>query len=220
MTAPRRIVPTAVSEPTGRPSRVGRTGRHGVRTLRNVRIFGYPSPVTDTIREATGADLPAITAIYGEAVGTSTASFETEPPTLDEMTRRFSVLRNGGFPYLVQIRDGTVAGYAYAGPYHQRAAYRSTVEDSIYVARAFRGCGVGRALLAALIAESERIDCRTMVAVIAESGSAASVRLHASLGFTPVGILAAVGYKHGRWLDVTLMQRALGPARSAPPTRV
>ena len=100
------------------------------------------------------------------------------------------------------------------------AAYRSTVEDSIYVARAFRGCGVGRALLAALIAESERIDCRTMVAVIAESGSAASVRLHASLGFTPVGILAAVGYKHGRWLDVTLMQRALGPARSAPPTRV
>ena len=176
--------------------------------------------VTTTIRPATDADLPAITAIYDDAVSSSTVSFETEPPTVDMMAQRFALLREGGFPYLVAVRDGTVAGYAYAGPYHQRAAYRSTVEDSIYVARTARGGGIGRQLLAALIADCERIDCRVMVAIIAESGSPASVALHASLGFTPVGTLAAVGYKHGRWLDVTLMQRPLGPARGAPPTRI
>ena len=175
--------------------------------------------MTDTIRPATEADLPAITAIYGDAVSTSTVSFETDPPSLDEMGRRFAVLRDDGFPYRVAIRDGTVIGYAYAGPYHQRAAYRSTVEDSIYVARAARGGGVGRRLLEALIVESERIDCRAMVAIIAESGSPASAALHARLGFRPVGTLAAVGYKHGRWLDVTLMQRPLGPADATPPTR-
>lgn len=175
--------------------------------------------MTDAIRPATEADLPTITAIYGDAVTTSTASFETDPPTLDEMTRRFTVLRDGGFPYLVAVRDGAVAGYAYAGPYHQRAAYRSTVEDSIYVARSARGGGIGRSLLEALIADCERIDCRAIVAIIAESGSPASTALHASLGFRPVGTLEAVGFKHGRWLDVTLMQRPLGPARDTPPTR-
>ncbi|SDM18594.1 phosphinothricin acetyltransferase [Methylobacterium phyllostachyos] len=173
----------------------------------------------DTIRAATEVDLPAITAIYGDAVSTSTVSFETDPPGLDEMTRRFARLRGDGFPYLVAVRDGTVIGYAYAGPYHQRAAYRSTLEDSIYVAQAARGGGIGRRLLEGLIAESERIDCRTMVAIIAESGSPASAALHARLGFRPVGTLAAVGYKHGRWLDVTLMQRPLGPASATPPTR-
>lgn len=176
--------------------------------------------MTAAIRPATESDLSTITAIYGDAVATSTASFETDPPSLDEMTRRFGVLRDGGYPYLVAVRDGTVVGYAYAGPYHQRAAYRSTVEDSIYVARTARGGGIGRHLLEALIAASERIDCRSMVAVIAGTGSPASAALHARMGFRPVGTLAAVGYKHGRWLDVTLMQRALGPAAAAPPTRL
>lgn len=176
--------------------------------------------MTDAIRLATEADLSTITAIYGDAVTTSTASFETDPPTLDEMTRRFTVLRDGGYPYLVAVRDGAVVGYAYAGPYHQRAAYRSTVEDSIYIAREARGGGIGRGLLEALIAASERIDCRTMVAVIAQSGSPASTALHGRLGFRPVGTLAAVGYKHGRWLDVTLMQRAIGPVSASPPTRL
>jgi len=175
--------------------------------------------MTDTIRFATEADLTAITAIYGDAVSTSTVSFETDPPSRDEMARRFAGLRDGGFPYLVAVRDGAVIGYAYAGPYHQRAAYRSTVEDSIYVARAARGGGIGRQLLEALITECERIDCRTMVAIIAESGLPASAALHARLGFHLVGTLAAVGYKHGRWLDVTLMQRSLGPANATPPTR-
>jgi L-amino acid N-acyltransferase YncA len=176
--------------------------------------------MAQTIRPAEEADIPAIAAIYGEAVSTGTASFETEPPPAAEMARRFALLRDGGFPYLVAVRNGSVAGYAYAGPYHQRAAYRSTVEDSIYVARDARGGGIGRALLGALIGECVRIDCRTMVAVIADSGSPASIALHASLGFAPVGTLAGVGFKHGRWLDVTLMQRALGPGRSAPPSRL
>ncbi|WP_092042084.1 GNAT family N-acetyltransferase [Methylobacterium pseudosasicola] len=176
--------------------------------------------MTHAIRPATEADIPAIASIYGDAVSTGTASFELEPPTVAEMARRFAVLREGGFPYLVAVRDGAIAGYAYAGPYHQRAAYRSTLEDSIYVARSARGGGVGRALLAALIAESERIGGRAMIAVIAESGSNASVALHAGLGFTPVGTLSGVGYKHERWLDVTLMQLLLGQGRSTPPTRV
>lgn len=176
--------------------------------------------MTDAIRPASESDLPTITAIYGEAVTTSTASFEAEPPTLDEMTRRFAALRAGDFPYLVAVRDGAVVGYAYAGPYHQRAAYRSTVEDSIYVARNARGGGIGRALLEALIVACERIDCRAMVAIIAESGSPASMTLHMRLGFMTVGTLAGVGYKHGRWLDVTLMQRPLGLARTTPPTRL
>jgi L-amino acid N-acyltransferase YncA len=184
------------------------------------RAPAYPDGVSHAIRPAIEADIPAITAIYADAVATSTVSFETEPPGADEMARRFRVLCDGGYPYLVAIRDGTVAGYAYAGPYHQRAAYRSTVEDSIYVARAARAGGIGRSLLTALIAACERLDFRTMVAVIAESGSTASVALHDRLGFTPVGTLAAVGYKHGRWLDVTLMQRPLGAARNAPPTRI
>ena len=175
--------------------------------------------MSTAIRPATEADIPAIAAIYDAAVETGTATFETVPPGAAEMGRRFAVLRAGGFPYLVAERDGTVAGYAYAGPYHQRAAYRSTLEDSIYVAQAARGTGIGRALLVALIAESEAIDARLMVAIIADSGSPASVQLHASLGFSRVGTLAGVGHKHGRWLDTTLMQRPLGPGRDRPPTR-
>ncbi|HEX2552406.1 MAG TPA: GNAT family N-acetyltransferase [Microvirga sp.] len=170
------------------------------------------------IRPSTDADLPAIAAIYAPAVRHGTASFELEPPEEAEMARRRRALLDGGYPYLVAERDGTVVGYAYAGAYRPRPAYRSTVEDSVYVAPAAQGAGVGRALLAALVAECEARDFRLMVAVIGDEASRSSIRLHEALGFRLVGVIDGIGHKHGRWLATVLMQRALGPGTSTPPT--
>ncbi|WP_375463789.1 GNAT family N-acetyltransferase [uncultured Methylobacterium sp.] len=175
--------------------------------------------MTLRLRPATAADIPAIAGIYREAVLNGAASFETDPPSETEMARRRADLLAVGFPYLVAERAGVVSGYAYAGPYRQRAAYRSTVEDSVYVAADARGLGIGRALLEGLLAACEAIDCRLMVAVITDPGSEPSVALHAALGFTTVGTLSGVGHKHGRWLDTVLMQRRLGAGRASPPTR-
>jgi L-amino acid N-acyltransferase YncA len=171
-----------------------------------------------SIRSATGADIPAITEIYRTAVLHGTASFEIEPPDDAEMLARMGKILDGRYPYVVAEAAGRVAGYAYAGPYRPRPAYRHTVEDSIYVAHEAQGTGVGRALLAALVAECERLGFRRMVAVIGDSKSLGSIRLHASCGFTHAGLLPSVGWKHGRWLDQVLMQRSLGPGDQAPPT--
>ncbi|MCB8819069.1 N-acetyltransferase family protein [Microvirga rosea] len=171
------------------------------------------------VRPSLSLDLPAITAIYAHAVTHGTASFELTPPDEREMTRRRAALVGDDYPYLVAERDGDILGYAYAGPYRPRPAYRSTVEDSIYVAPAAQGIGVGRRLLSALIAESETRDFRLMVAVIGDEESHGSIRLHASLGFEPAGIFKGIGYKHGRWLSTVLMQRRLGPGMAEPPTR-
>ena len=169
------------------------------------------------IRDATEADVPAIQAIYSHHVLTGVASFEETPPSVDDMlARRASVLQHG-LPYLVAELDGRVAGYAYATPYRPRAAYRYTIEDSIYIDDACRGRGVGRALLAALIKRCEAGPWRQMIAVIADGGRGGSTSLHASLGFEPIGTLKAVGFKHGRWLDSTLMQRSLSAGSEAPP---
>ena len=172
-----------------------------------------------TVRPSRERDLPAIAAIYADAVLHGTASFELEPPDLAEMTRRRAGLVDGNYPYLVAEREGAMLGYAYAGPYRPRAAYRSTVEDSVYVAREAQGQGVGRALLSALLAECEQLDFRLMVAVIGDEASAGSIGLHRSLGFDSVGTLPGIGYKHGRWLATVLMQKALGPGTRTPPTR-
>jgi len=171
------------------------------------------------VRPSTEADLPAIAGIYAHAVRHGTASFELDPPDEAEMARRRAAVLDGGYPYLVAERDGQLLGYAYAGAYRTRPAYRSTVEDSIYVSPAAQGQGVGRALLEALIAECEARDFRLMVAVIGDEESKGSIALHASLGFEPVGILKGIGYKHGRWLSTVLMQRALGRGAAEPPTR-
>jgi phosphinothricin acetyltransferase len=171
------------------------------------------------VRPSRDADLPAITAIYAHAVTHGTASFELNPPDEAEMARRRAALLDGDFPYIVAERDGRLMGYAYAGAYRARPAYRSTVEDSIYIAPDAHRQGVGRTLLAALIAESEKRDFRLMVAVIGDEESHGSIGLHRSLGFEPVGVFKGVGYKHGRWLSTVLMQRALGPGLSTPPTR-
>jgi L-amino acid N-acyltransferase YncA len=161
------------------------------------------------VRPALPADIPAITRIYAHAVVHGTASFEFDPPDEAEMARRQRSLLQGGYPYLVAEDAGAVTGYAYAGPYRSRPAYRWTVEDSVYVAPDAQGRGVGRALLDRLIAESAGF--RQMVAVIGDSPrQEPSVALHRAAGFRLVGTLQAVGFKHGRWLDSVLMQRALG----------
>jgi phosphinothricin acetyltransferase len=171
------------------------------------------------VRVSSEADLDTITAIYTHAVTHGTASFELDPPDRAEMTRRRAAILEGGYPYLVAAKDGAVLGYAYAGAYRTRPAYRSTVEDSIYVAPSAQGQGVGRLLLAALIDECEARDFRLMVAVIGDEESKGSIGLHRSLGFEPVGILKGIGYKHGRWLSTVLMQRPLGQGMNEPPTR-
>ena len=172
------------------------------------------------LRPTRETDIPAITAIYAEAVLTGTASYELDPPGAAEMTRRWRELVAGNYPHLAAIRDGRLLGYAYAGPYRPRPAYRYSVEDSIYVAPDGQGSGVGRTLLAALIVECERRGFRQMIAVIGGGTEhPASVGLHAALGFRRIGVIEASGFKHGRWLDTVLMQRALGPGRTSLPER-
>jgi L-amino acid N-acyltransferase YncA len=173
--------------------------------------------MSPTIRPSQEDDLPELTTIYADAVLHGTASFELAPPSEAEMAQRRTALIDAGYPFLAAERDGVVAGYAYAGAYRSRPAYRSTVEDSIYVARGARRQGIGAALLPALIAACERLDFRTMIAVIGDRNSAGSIGLHHSCGFREVGILESVGYKHGRWLDCVLMQRTLGRGIDAPP---
>ena len=163
-----------------------------------------------TIRSATPADIPAITEIYAEAVNHGTATFELEPPDAGEMRRRFDELHHGGFPYLVAEADGRIAGYAYAGLYRARPAYRFTVENSVYLTPATHRRGIGLALLMKLIAQCESRGYRQMVAVIGDSANAASIGVHARAGFEMTGTLRHVGFKFGRWLDAVLMERALG----------
>ena len=168
------------------------------------------------IRDATPSDFPAIAAIYAHHVLNGTASFEATPPDTDELLARHAAVLGHGLPWLVAEHDGRVAGYSYATPYRPRAAYRHTIEDSIYVDAALRGHGIGRALLRALIERCEAGPWRQMIAVIADplGGSPA---LHRSVGFETVGTLRAVGFKHDEWRDTLLMQRALGAGSTTPP---
>lgn len=175
------------------------------------------APDAMNIRPVRPADLVAITAIYADAVLHGTASFELDPPGLDEMRRRHDALAAGGHPYLVAESNAGILGYAYAGPYRPRLAYRATVEDSIYLSPDARGRGIGRRLLAELIEAATQAGFRQMVGVIGDSDHQASIRLHAALGFRLVGVFEKVGWKHGRWLDSVLMQRKLGPGGDEPP---
>ena len=174
--------------------------------------------MTVTIRPAKTADIPAITRIYAHAVEHGTASFELTPPDETEMARRMRDLMGKGFPYLVAEIDGVLAGYAYAGPFRSRPAYRLTVENSVYIAPDTHRRGIGRALLSALIEAAQANGFRQMIAVIGDSTKqAASIGLHEALGFRHVGILEHVGFKHGRWLDSVLMQRELGEGGKTKP---
>jgi L-amino acid N-acyltransferase YncA len=169
------------------------------------------------IRPAIAADMAAITRIYAFAVKHGTATFEIEPPDEAEMARRHAALAAEGYPYLVAERGRTIAGYAYAGIYRARPAYRSTVEDSIYIAPEFHRQGLGSVLLMRLIAEAEHRGFRQMIAVIGDSAQVPSIAVHAKAGFAHIGTLRSVGFKQGRWLDTVLMQRSLGSSDTAPP---
>ena len=168
------------------------------------------------IRPTGEADLASVQAIYAHHVLTGAASFELEPPDLEEISRRWSALVSGGYPHLAAVAGGEVVGYAYAGAYRPRPAYRHAVENSIYVHAAHHGRGIGRALLALLIDECERRGFRQMIAVIGDN-LPASIALHRAAGFEHVGRLRAVGHKFGRWCDTTLMQRPLGAGDDTPP---
>lgn len=170
------------------------------------------------IRDLIPADLETVTGIYADAVLHGTATYELEPPSLTEMTARCKALADYGYPYLVAERDGNVLGYAYAGPFRARPAYRFIVEDSIYIAPDAKGMGLGKALLRALVTRCEALGFRQVVAVIGDgSPASASVRLHEALGFSHSGLLQGSGYKHGRWLDTIFMQLPLNGGSSREP---
>jgi L-amino acid N-acyltransferase YncA len=169
------------------------------------------------IRPTIAADLPFITEIYEHAVRYGTATFELIPPDLAEMTRRFDALIDGGFPYFAASLEGQVVGYAYAGAYRPRPAYRFTVENSVYLQPAIHRRGIGLQLLQRLIAECEARGYRQMIAVIGDSANAGSIGVHAKCGFQMIGTHPNVGFKFGRWLDTVMMQRALGDGAATLP---
>ena len=162
-------------------------------------------------------DFPAIQAIYAYHVMHGLASFEEVPPALEEMRRRHDEVAGHGLPWLIAELGGTVAGYGYCAPYRARSAYRYALEDSVYVRQDAQGKGGGRALLGELITRCESLGYRQMIAVIGDSANAASIKLHASLGFLRAGLLRSSGFKLGRWVDSVLMQRPLGPGDGSRP---
>jgi len=169
------------------------------------------------IRPARDADLGAMQAIYAHHVLTGLATFEEIPPDAAEMAARRADVLARGLPWIVAENAGRVLGYAYAAPYRLRSAYRFAVEDSIYLDPAATGRGIGGRLLAALIEASTAVGARQMLAVIGDSGNAASIAVHAKAGFAHVGSFRSVGFKFGRWVDTVMMQRPLGPGDGTLP---
>jgi len=162
------------------------------------------------VRASTEADVTRCAEIYGHHVRYGTASFEIDPPDLAEMKKRRAAVIDLGLPHLVAERQGRVLGYAYAGNWRPRPAYKYSVEDSVYIDHEAVGQGIGKALLPVLIDQCTRLGKKQMVAVIGDSAQTPSIRLHAACGFEMVGTLKNIGFKFDRWLDSVLMQRALG----------
>jgi phosphinothricin acetyltransferase len=171
-----------------------------------------------TIRAATPGDAAALAEIYADAVLHGFGTFEEVPPSPGEMAGRLAKVRGYGLPWLLAERSGQAAGYAYASPFRPRSAYRYTAEDTVYVHPGHKGTGVGRALLAALIGECEALGLRQLVAAVGDSDNAGSIALHRALGFQDAGLLPALGWKHGRWLDVVFMRRTLNGGAATAPT--
>ena len=172
------------------------------------------------LRPITRADVPAVQAIYAHHVEHGTGTFEEVPPSAEEMAERIAAVQRRSLPYLVAETDGEVAGFAYAGPFRLRAAYRYTAEDSIYVAPAKMGRGIGTRLLQAVVDECQALGLHQLVGVIGDSSNGGSIGVHRACGFELVGVLPGLGFKHGRWLDVVWMQKALnGGAQASPAAR-
>ena len=170
------------------------------------------------IRPSTAADVPAVTEIYAWNVRHGTGTFELDPPDQTEMAQRRDDVIAKGLPWLVAERAGDILGYAYANHFRPRRAYRYCLEDSIYLAEDAMGGGIGRLLLAELLARCEAAGARQMLAVIGDSDNAASIAVHRVLGFEPIGTMKSVGWKFDRWLDVVLMQKRLGPGDTTAPS--
>ncbi len=169
------------------------------------------------IRDATPADMVEVQAIYAFYVTRTSASFEEDPPSVEEMQRRLAKTHERGLPYLVAEADGEIVGYTYAGPFRTRSAYRYTIEDSIYVAPTVSRRGIGATLLGSLVERCIELGYRQMIGVIGDSGNQASIALHRKTGFRQEGVLRGVGLKFGKWIDVVIMHRALaGPEARLP----
>ena len=169
------------------------------------------------VRPASEADAPALAAIYGDAVLHGFGTFEEVAPSPADMDTRRKAVQDMGLPYLVAEQDGKVLGFAYAGPFRPRAAYRYTLEDSVYVSPEAKGKGVGRAVLSAVIEACEALGVRQLMAVIGDSENSGSIGLHRSLGFEQTGVGRSVGFKHGRWVDIVHMQKPLNGGDTALP---
>ena len=169
------------------------------------------------IRSSHDGDIAAITAIYAHHVLHGTGTFETEPPSETDMAARRADVLGKGLPYLVAEQDGQVLGFAYCNWFKPRPAYRFSAEDSIYVAEAARGLGVGRLLLDALCTAAEAAGVRKLLAVIGDSANAGSIRVHQAAGFTHIGVMRSVGWKFGAWRDVVLMEKPLGAGDNTSP---
>ena len=168
-------------------------------------------------RPAMAADAPALAAIYGDACLHGVGTFEEVPPGADEMAARLAAVLGRGLPYVLAEIGDEAAGFAYAAPFRLRAAYRFTVEDSVYIHPDFKGRGVGRALLSRVLADCEALGLRQVIAVIGGSDNLGSINLHRSLGFELQGTMRGVGHKFGQWRDIVMMQRALnGGVETAP----
>lgn len=169
------------------------------------------------VRVSEEQDAPALQDIYSHHVLHGLSSFEVVPPDVAQIAQRRKYILNRGMPHLVAKRDGRVVGFAYAGPYRPRPAYRYTAENSVYVRADCARQGIGRALMIALLDECEMRGLRQIIAVIGDSRNHASIGLHRSLGFHMVGVLRSIGFKFGQWVNVIQMQRELGKGDSAPP---
>lgn len=173
--------------------------------------------IPPTVRDAAENDIPRITEIYAHYVRTSVATFEEVPPDIAEIAIRFHRVTALGLPWLLLEDEAGVQGYAYAGPFRDRSAYRFTVEDSIYIAADRLRRGYGALLLTELIARCEALGKRQMIAVVGGSESSGSISLHSQLGFRVAGVLPSAGFKFGAWADSVLMTRTLADGDGSPP---